>query len=63
VCVAARAAELKAQGNKTFAAGQYKFARSKYQKAIKLISHTFDFESEEQVCVIQGLAFEWVFRV
>ena len=41
--------QLKEQGNAAFKAGQLKFARGKYTKALRLADHIFDIETEEQV--------------
>lgn len=46
LCVAGR---LKEQGNVAFKAGQLKFARAKYTKALRLADRIFDIETEEQV--------------
>lgn len=45
----ARALALKAQGNAVFKSGTPEMARSKWQKALKMLSQLFDCESEEQV--------------
>lgn len=45
-CVAGR---LKEQGNAAFKAGQLKFARAKYTKALRLADRIFDIETEAQV--------------
>lgn len=44
-----RAQELKAQGNAVFKAGLGSLAKPKWTKALKLLNHLFDIESEEQV--------------
>lgn len=46
LCFAGR---LKEQGNAAFKAGQLKFARAKYTKALRLADRIFDIETEEQV--------------
>ncbi|KAL3145165.1 hypothetical protein ABBQ38_001764 [Trebouxia sp. C0009 RCD-2024] len=43
-----RAGKLKEQGNAAFKAGQLKFARNKYTKALRLADRLFDIETEEQ---------------
>lgn len=43
------AGKLKEQGNAAFKAGQLKFARNKYTKALRLADRLFDIETEEQV--------------
>ena len=45
-----RAQELKAQGNAVFKAGLGSLAKPKWTKALKLLNHLFDIESDEQVC-------------
>lgn len=49
-CLIFFAGQLKEQGNAAFKAGQLKFARGKYTKALRLADHIFDIETEEQVC-------------
>ena len=45
-----RSQELKEQGNRTFKAGRLDLARQKYLKALKLVDHAFDIETDEEVC-------------
>ena len=44
-----RAQQLKAQGNAVFKAGLGNLAKPKWTKALKLLNHLFDIESDEQV--------------
>ena len=48
-CLVCFPGQLKEQGNAAFKAGQLKFARGKYTKALRLADHIFDIETEEQV--------------
>ena len=45
-----RAQELKAQGNAVFKAGLGNLAKPKWTKALKLLNHLFDIQTDEQVC-------------
>ena len=45
-----RAQDLKAQGNTVFKAGLGNLAKPKWTKALKLLNHLFDIETEEQAC-------------
>lgn len=44
-----RAEDLKSQGNAVFKAGLGHLAKPKWQKALKLLNHLFDIQSDEQV--------------
>ena len=50
LCFAGR---LKEQGNAAFRAGQLKFARAKYTKALRLADRIFDIETDVQVINLQ----------
>eukprot|EP00198_Chlamydomonas_reinhardtii_P000593 XP_001689928.1 peptidyl-prolyl cis-trans isomerase, FKBP-type [Chlamydomonas reinhardtii] len=48
------AERLKSKGNDLFKRGQHKFARARYERLLRLLDSTRDFETEEEVAKIDG---------
>lgn len=58
------AEKMKAKGNELFKTKRYKYARARYERLLRMLDSTRDFERQEDVdkCVVQGRVGERVER-